>query len=251
MRRRRGDHRDEGSPAGEYLPGSLAAKFASSYGWPLSTNNIMVEGELDVQYFELANALYMNKHSKTLLDKSLSLFAVGRREQGGTHNFRGKFELLREILRIDPEDKYGNSFRVVCLLDNDYAGKRLCYELKDAGFVLNKDVFLLHRQMPRSTRDPAQFGKYIREQNSEWSELDCEIEDLLTRELLELFIDEYPNSLQSEPHISGSAHHYDLTTDGKSKLIRFVREYASLRDVQGLVEILQTIRYLLKLDLEA
>ena len=250
MRRRRGDYPEKGPPSGEYRPGSLILEFGRRCGWPLSTNNIMVEGDIDVQYYQLANSLYVNTYHRTLLNQSLSLFAVGRRDQGGTPNVRRKFVALREILAIDPTDTDGNCFRVICLLDNDYAGKKLCYELKCAGFAVNKDVFLLHREMPRSTRDPAQLTKYITEANAEWNQLDCEIEDLLPSELLQLFLEEYPNSLCSQTKAIGIAHHYEMNFDAKSNLLRFVKEYASLEDLQDMVDVLKTMRYLLRLEPE-
>lgn len=250
MRKRHRAKLDRAVPHGEgvFGPGDLVREYGRRSKWPLSTRNIMVEGTLDVKYFELADKLYKKEHNKSLLDHQLSLFAVGERERGGTNNIRIKFLTLRDVLIADPVDRNGEKILAVCLVDNDLAGRGLCKVLQGAGFVLHKDMFLLNRKFPCSTRAPHEFAVLLARENSKWSHLDCVIEDLMDRELLNLFVEQEPHSLKSEPIICNDAYHYNFEMHVKPSLFRYVRDYAIITDIQNIISVLQAMRFALGLD---
>ena len=231
-----------------FEPGDLVYEIGRRNGWTIANRNIMVEGTLDVAYYELADSLYRREHGRALLDGELSLFAVGEREHGGTLNIRDKFVTLRDILSKDPVDRSGKRILAICLVDNDWAGRRLNGILEGAGFVLYRDVFLLHRRLPCSTRAPQEFKVLVERENSVWKHLDCVIEDLLDRDLLDLFAKQQPQSLRAEPVIAGEAHHYDFEMHTKPALLRYVRDNAMLPDVENIVNVLKAMRYALGLD---
>jgi len=231
-----------------FEPGDLVYELGRRNGWPIATRNIMLEGTLDVAYYELADNLYRREHGRTLLDSQLSLFAVGEREDGGTFNIPTKFVTLRDVLSKDPVDRNGERILAICLVDNDWAGRKLNNTLRGSGFVLYKDVFLLQRRLPCSTRAPHEFEIIVERENSRWKHLDCVIEDLLDRDLLELFAKQQSQALRSEPVIVGEAHHYDFEMHAKSALLRYVRDNAMLPDMENLVNVLKAMRFALGLD---
>ena len=97
-----------------FEPGDLVYEVGRRNGWPIAARNIMLEGTLDVAYYELADSLYRREHGRALLDGELSLFAVGEREHGGTLNIRDKFVTLRDVLSKDPVDRSGKKILAIC-----------------------------------------------------------------------------------------------------------------------------------------
>jgi hypothetical protein len=206
----------------------------------------MLEGRSDAEYFRLADLKYQAQHAgqKLICDK-LSLFQVGDGDAGGVENIKDKFAYLREVLSTESYNVASERIMAIVLMDNDYEGRRGAQFLDKRGFKLHRDVFLLARTLPRQTRDPYQMSRLITDANAPWADIDCEIEDLLSRDLLDLFAEMEPSCVAREPQFRGDGHHYEWTRDGKAKLLRFVRQEASYCDVAGIVELLKSLRYLL------
>lgn len=229
-------------------PGAYIGEYASREGWPFGTHNIIVEGTSDQEYFHFADELYYKKYKKNLLVEDLTLFAVGDREKGGTKALRTKFRTVRDILKSDPLDAKGRAILVLCILDNDSAGRGLFNALRSDGFVAYSDMFLLHRVIPCKHGNAIQIEKYIQEANQKWKSWDCEIEDLLSRDLLECFVESNKDSLKRPRDIAEDGHRFDFHEHAKPELLRFVKEYAALDELHKIIDLLKSIRFLLKLD---
>ena len=93
-------------------------------------------------------------------------------------------------------------------------------------------------------------SRLLEEQNSDWTRLDCEIEDLMSWALLEEFVNEDPRRCRRQPQRQAGGHHLELTPDAKSALYRFVHDHAILRDMERVVEALKSLRFYLGLDPE-
>jgi hypothetical protein len=180
-----------------------------------------------------------------LIDADFSIFAVGERDEGGTFGILERLWQLSANLRVDPVDVYGRQMRVICLLDDDYAGRKAFSTLKSS-YTPWQDIFKIQRCFPKGTRDPKTFGRMWERDNHDWKEVYCETEDLIERELLEYFVSENHDVLKSDVLIQGNIHHFDFDGFAKPKLVKFVRENASLTDMQNLVDLLKNLRWLLK-----
>ena len=111
-------------------------------------------------------------------------------------------------------------------------------------------AFLLKRRLPRLRGDPGQYFSAIEQENGDWGGLDCEIEDLLSRRLLESFVQENPRCLSRSPirSVDGIGHHFEFETFAKTMLYGFVEQRCSLSDLTLLIELIKTLRFLLELE---
>jgi predicted glycoside hydrolase/deacetylase ChbG (UPF0249 family) len=97
--------------------------------------------------------------------------------------------------------------------------------------------------MPRTSRDPTQLGNATTLENAPWKRLDCEVEDLLSADLLQRFVKQATNALRHEPQFIDSAHHFEFHEGVKPELFRFVTKQATLDDIHGVVEVLKSLRF--------
>jgi hypothetical protein len=111
----------------------------------------------------------------------------------------------------------------------------------------NRDVFLLHRIFPRTTSEPKALTSQIKKHNECWKGLNCEIEDLLGNDLIDLFLEKYPDALRMPPLELNGRRHYELTDTGKWRLEKFANTNADFNEVINLVEILKSLRFYLGL----
>lgn len=231
------------------VPGAFVRDFGRRLGWNVSTCNIMVEGTTDVVYLKVAARLYAEATGLSLLGDGLSVFAVGARDRGGTPAMHRYLPALKGLLPTDPDDHNGEPFRFIVLLDCDAPGRGMAHTLTSpgVGLGLNREVFLLQRVLPRGTRDPQTFAKKCAELNGDWRSIDCEIEDLVHRSVLEAFLSENPAACKRPPDLLDGAHHYDWHGHIKPALSRFVEQNALISDLQSIIEVLQSLRYMLDL----
>ena len=136
-------------------------------------------------------------------------------------------------------------FHAIALFDSDPEGKRGFGSL--TGQHLNyrkwRDVFLLQRSIPQTTRDPVQVAHLVDKANEKWRGMDCEIEDLVSLGLIKAFITENPNSVQRPPEESNGAVHCRFHRPAKANFVRFVEGNAILQDLSLIVDALQSLRY--------
>ena len=232
----------------QLAPGDFIKHFGIMMGWgELAHCNLMVEGTTDVQYFEIASDLYQKVQGTPLIDADFRVFAVGEGNEGGTHGIHERLRQLSGNLRVDPVDAEGREIRVVCLMDDDHAGKGTFTLLKNS-FKPWQDIFRVQRVFPTGTRDPSTFGRMWNRVNKEWKDLPCETEDLIKRDLLDYFVSENANALKSPVSEIGDAYHFDFNGYVKPALARFLRKHATLEDILGLVNVLNEFRWLMGLN---
>jgi len=141
-------------------------------------------------------------------------------------------------------------FHAIALFDSDTEGKRGFSSL--TGQHLNyrkwRDVFLLQRVIPRTTRDPVQIAQLVDKANENWRGMDCEIEDLVSASLIKAFISENPGSVQRPLEELNGAVHCRFHRPAKATFVRFVEDNAMLQDLNLVVEALKSLRYHLGLQ---
>ena len=232
------------------MAGTHVNWYAEQQGWPLKNTNIIVEGDLDKAYFELSDRLYQGKTGLRLLGDDLSVFPPGTGDDGGTSGICSQFPVLRKIIDTDVGADGKATCRVVTLLDGDSAGKHAKKILtsKYSRLIEWRDVFVLHRHMPRSTNEPNALKSQIERANQQWCQLDCEIEDLVSADLMDLFFEQAPNCLKCAPFEATGARHYELQIGCKGSLYRFVEENASYEDIELLIDVLRSMRFYVGLN---
>jgi hypothetical protein len=217
-------------------------------GWPVGANNILVEGN-DSSYFALAANLFRQEYNRDLL-AGLAVFPTGDGDAGGTDGILRHFPTFRSLIDTDVDINGVRLFQAIALLDCDSAGKNAKNGLtaRYTAYQEHRDVFLLQRRLPRTTRSPKQLGNAIDRENEAWKRLDCEIEDLLSLPLLETFVKQATRPLRCDPvHLNG-AHHFEFNEGVKPALLRFVSEHARLKDVEMIVDVLKSLRYYMGLS---
>ena len=162
-----------------------------------------------------------------------------------------KFYFLKIILR-DCDSNGAVLFRLVALVDNDEAGRSLRRSLLQQyrSFRENRDLFVLRRILPRTTSEPSVLTSQIAKHNAPWTNIDCELEDLLGNELITAFLADEPNSLTRPVQSVGQHDHYEWKGPAKARLCMFVERYAQLGDMTGIVEVLKSLRFYLGLPVD-
>lgn len=94
--------------------------------------------------------------------------------------------------------------------------------------------------------DPAALQRNFEKLNEPYKGLTWEVEDLIDEQLFELFLEENPSAVTREETVAGKTHR-ELTRDGKSRLVRFCKDYAELPNLTGMVEVLHALRHYLNL----
>ena len=232
--------------------GDIVRLYADRKQWRLLRKNVMVEGDRDVRYFELASRLYSTAVGRSLVGKDLSILSAGTGNQGGTDGVFEEFPTLLKIIQTDCDAQGIALFRVVALLDNDRAGQSLEKALFTQYRTMRpgRDVFLLNRVLPRTSSEPTVLARQIDTANSGWKGLDCEIEDLLGGSLLDAFLAEMPNALVRPIGEVSGHRHFEFSDNAKSRLVLYAEDHAMIQDIDGIVEILKSMRFYLGLDPE-
>jgi hypothetical protein len=231
-------------------PQGILEQYASRFGWPLLRVNMLVEGISDQTYFRLAASLYKNKNGRSLIGSDLSVFPIADGDDGGAYGIQEQFQTIRNLAKFDLDASGKRRFSVVALFDGDSVGKGVAGAIKggDRSVELWRDVFWLQRSLPRTTRDPRALKNAIEQANSDCRGLDTVIEDLVGKELHDLFAssEEKSRSIRTNEH-SGNRH-YHMASDVKPMFRRFVQDNADLESVVGIIEVLRSMRYYLGLD---
>lgn len=217
--------------------------YAQSRRWPLQSTNIVVEGTSDQEYFELASLLFFQKFRRRLVGLDLAVFPVGEGDAGGALGIQEQFPTMRYLSDCDMDATGKRRFRVVTLLDGDSRGKHIagCMVAAHRSLEMWRDVFILHRSMPRRTADYRALEKDVAAANSAWRPAGVVIEDLIGDVLKNLFCD----SEGERYGVRDSSQ--SLPKHAKAPFLRFVRENADLDSIQLLVDVVRSMRFYLGL----
>lgn len=136
-------------------------------------------------------------------------------------------------------------FHAIAVFDDDLEGKRGFGAL--SGQHLNyrkwRDIFLLKRVLPRTTRDPIHLAKLVEETNAPWKGMDCEIEDLISLDVIRAYIAENPGAIFRPVEEKAGGTHCLFKPQFKASFIRFVEANALLCDIMSVVEMLKSLRF--------
>lgn len=192
--------------------------------------NILVEGQSDRIYLELAAQRYQEVHGVDLLENGKVHIIAGE----GTKELAPLFGLLQSL------EKEGIHF--VVILDGDDVGRRIADGMHRFHAQKNRHFFQLERKDFK--------GKGGRS----W---EVEIEDLLPWPLLQTFINLYPEAVE-ERFQRGRVHKVVIQgqpmerggqlQDYKMILTDYVRQQATLDDLSEIVNVLKKARKCMGLD---
>jgi len=116
----------------------------------------------------------------------------------------------------------------------------------DRRIIPYQDVFLLHPVMPPASGSTGPIVEHRAKALNGHLRLDWEIEDLLSPRLLRAFQAANPGAVVKET-TAGTFRHRDFTRQGKTGLLRFVRDQAALEDVMDVVRLVCALRDYLQL----
>ena len=224
-------------------------QFAALHKWPVKERTILLEGESDQRYFALADRLYAEQYGRRLIGDKIAAFPTGIGEDGGSFGLQRNFHPLRAIMDKDVTSDGKKIFHAIAVFDNDLPGVRGFGAL--TGQHLNyrkwRDVFLLQRVLPMKTRDPVELAKLVDVENASWKGMSCEIEDLVSAELIKEFVNGASNCIEREIEEKNGGLHCFFRSHAKPNFLRFVEENAVLRDVESIVELLKALRFHMEL----
>jgi hypothetical protein len=226
--------------------------YAQQKGWTLARANVIVEGNLDVRYFQLASRLWRTKTTHALIDDQFRVHSAGTGDAGGTDGVFREFVTLFNLAQVDLDANGRRQYRVAALFDDDLAGRAKAAQLLRGNRTLQmgRDVFMLRRSWPLLQLAPELIEKHLREANSACGTLACEIEDLLSPSLVDLFLQEKPQFRKPKLQ-AGTAFHVDWSDDAKHALVRFAEEYASYDELSGLLAMVVGLRHYLGQPVQA
>lgn len=190
----------------------------------LSTYNILVEGETDKLYLQIAAERYQEATEVDLLEGGKIQIVTGR----GTKRIGPEFGMLQSL--------ENQGIKYVVILDGDHDGQRAAEAMDRFGAQKNLHYFLLSRP------------DYRDKSGKSW---DVEIEDILPQSLIEGFVLQHPDAVEEQLQrqdvtkytIRGCPLEKEgRTYDYKMMLVEYVRQRATLGDLTSLIEVLKKAR---------
>lgn len=220
--------------------------YAERKKWTLGRVSVVVEGNLDPRYFQLADRLHQARAGRTLLGPEFRVLSSGTGDAGGADGVVREFLTLFNLAQVDLDGNGKKKFRVAALFDDDLAGRTRATHLLKANRMLKmgRDVFLLWRQWPLLQLAPEHVQPRLQAANAEFQSLPCEMEDLLSTSLIDTFLGESAQHFRPRRTVAG-AHHIDWTDDGKHALLRFAETHAAPDDGLALVSMVIGLRHYL------
>lgn len=234
---------------GSQSPGHLVRQYASRYNWPIAEYSILVEGETDARYLSLASRLHRDDTGCDLMPRGkVSAFPTGSGDDGGTHGILRHFSTLQDIIAWSGDEDGRVMFKLIALVDGDSAGKAAFRALaaKSMDYRPWREIFLLQRNIPRGNMDPEFVGRLVARENED-IRLDCEIEDLVSQDLVRAYLADNPRALRCAPVFRGEHMRVQFADGEKGKFCRFVESYATCSDLAKIIELLKTLRFFMGL----
>jgi hypothetical protein len=228
----------------------LVEQFAAQAGWPIARTNVVVEGTSDVAFLARTSELHAEARGRPILDSDFAVVAAGRGDDGGVEGVNRRVQLMRQLADVDRDEAGSLRHRFVGLLDGDAAGRSALvvacrFDRRIEAYV---DLFLLRPVMPT-------FGVGVDRSiavttaNLPVGQLDWEIEDLCSQEMLSRFERENPGAVVSKIKRGGFVHH-EFQRAAKPKLCQMFVGSATLADAAGMLALLRTMRAYLGLEHE-
>jgi len=224
-------------------------RYGMALGLAVRPRTVLVEGSTDADLFRLAARLEGEASGLDLLGTDLAIVAAGTGDAGGTHGVIRELVALRAMARICLLPNGRPRYRFIGLFDNDKAGRQAVRAVRelDRSVLEYKDVFRLWPLMPLSSNlDPGALQRAFEKENGGLKGMEWELEDMLPNEFYNSFLSEFPGAVFRSA-TAGDKVHRELTTDGKARLHRFVKQYAIRSDLAGVVEVLKALRVYLGL----
>lgn len=226
----------------------MLATYAASKPWTLRPNIVLVEGTSDERLFGLADRLSTDA-GRRLLGQEICIVAAGRRDRGGTFGVARELITLRSMVPLVLDRKGRPAYRVMGLVDNDAAGRRIITDVLrlDRGAAQFRDIMAIRPITPvfRRSDPPGRRAEYDLA-NLPHLSIDWEIEDTLSARLLRVFERQHPHLAPQKSQQAGKVHH-EFTPDAKAALHRLAQHEATLDDLAGVVALVHTIRSMFNL----
>ena len=219
------------------------AAYGMSKGWRLCRRIVLVEGTSDEALLKLTNELSMLAGTDFLCE-GISIVAAGEHDRGGTFGVGRELITLRAMAPYILNRDGSQFYRIVGLLDNDYAGRRIIEDVAniDRGVVEFRDFLRLWPVMPQRVGSaPDEVREVTELENAAFCGLDWEIEDAISATLIARFAVGFPHTIRRRL-TRGDRTHFELTREGKRELHGLVHREASLDDLAGVVEVLRSLR---------
>ena len=219
------------------------AAYGMSKGWRLGRRIVLVEGTSDEALLKLTNQLAMSV-GIDLLCGDISIVAAGEYDRGGTYGVGRELITLRSMAPYILDRDGSQFYRVVGLLDNDYAGRKIISDIAniDRSVVEFRDILRIWPVMPHQMGGiPDEVRQTTEQENAAFCGLDWEIEDVISETLIARFAARFPHTIRQQV-TTGDRTHFDLTREGKRELHRLIHRQASLSDLAGVVEVLVSLR---------
>ena len=221
------------------------ATYGMSKGWHLKRYIVLVEGTSDEALFVLADEL-SRAAGVELFGQQISIVAAGEQDCGGTYGVGRELITLRSMAPYIL-DRDGNPYyRTIGLLDDDHAGRRIIEDISkiDRSALEFRDIVRLRPNMPRLVGAcPGEWKRASEYANSQFRELDWEIEDTLSERLVTAFSMQFGYAIRDKMSKGGRTH-FELTRGGKREFHRLIHREATLNDLSGVVDVVRLLRAL-------
>jgi len=225
----------------------LVAEYAERARIEIGPKTVIVEGRSDVDLLSLAANLEAQYSGNVMFSEGFVVSACGGGNEGGARGVIDELTTLWGISRRELKSNGRPKYRIVGLLDNDDAGRRAIHGAKQTNRMVKefRELFRLHPIMPSSGNlDAKSLARSFDKFNQEFSGLDWEIEDAISDDFVEIFLEEHPE-VAARTQCVGNKIHRDFSWDGKAKLKKFTEEYAAREDLLGIIEILNSLRFIM------
>ena len=215
----------------------------------MGSYNVLVEGTSDYEIFSVAAQKHLVATGEDLFRNGLRIVCAGHLREGGTHGVVRELTVTRSLEKHALSSRGLRRYRFVALVDDDAAGRQAISRAQyaDASVLEYRDIFRLRPEMICwGDRDLEKLRVEFERRNRIYKGLDWELEDLLGVGFVEAFCRNSSGVLRDKQEVSGRVH-WEMTRKGKREIRKFVRDNAEVRDLEGVVCAIRSLRFCLGL----
>jgi hypothetical protein len=243
--------------------GSKSHQFACQVlGWPIRRYNLLVEGETDAAYLNLAIEMVRQVHGVDLSEQGeLSIFPPGAGRDGGVFRLVDDASLILNMVKRECNSKFSEALAFVILLDSDEEGRRSAERLGQNQFKSGQ-FLLLHVNFPVEWQ-VTKWESQLKKLNPHKWDSECWIEELLSpdvhRDFIAMSIEDVralvpdpPSETTPPPRVIRKEEkdyraipprvRYEWEGYYKGHLVEFVRQRACVAELIKLIRLLYFIR---------